>query len=117
VQASLERRNVGLVDNWLRHVRDVHHKHAIVVESVLGPAKLDTLCELNVIEQAANVCHSTVMQDAWARGQKVEVHAWIYGLRDGLIKDLGLNVASLEALTPAYGKVLAHYRRLGGTAG
>jgi carbonic anhydrase len=57
------------------------------------------------------------MQDAWARGQKVEVHAWIYGLRDGLIKDLGLNVASLEALTPAYGKVLAHYRRLGGTAG
>ena len=117
VQASLERRNVGLVDNWLRHVRDVHHKHAIVVESVLGPAKLDTLCELNVVEQAANVCHSTVMQDAWARGQKVEVHAWIYGLRDGLIKDLGLNVASLEALTPAYGKVLAHYRRLGGTAG
>ena len=117
MQASLERRNVGLVDNWLRHVRDVHHKHAIVVESVLGPAKLDTLCELNVIEQAANVCHSTVMQDAWARGQKVEVHAWIYGLRDGLIKDLGLNVASLEALTPAYGKVLAHYRRLSGTAG
>ena len=117
VQASLERRKVGLVDNWLRHVRDVHHKHAIVVESVLGPAKLDTLCELNVIEQAANVCHSTVMQDAWARGQKVEVHAWIYGLRDGLIKDLGLNVSSLEALTPAYGKVLAHYRRLGGIAG
>ncbi len=117
VQASLERRKVGLVDNWLRHVRDVHHKHAIVVESVLGPAKLDTLCELNVIEQAANVCQSTVMQDAWARGQKVEVHAWIYGLRDGLIKDLGLNVASLEELTPAYGKVLAHYRRLGGTAG
>ena len=117
VQASLERRKVGLVDNWLRHVRDVHHKHAIAVESVLGPAKLDTLCELNVIEQAANVCHSTVLQDAWARGQKVEVHAWIYGLSDGLIKDLGLNVASLEALTPAYGKVLARYRRLGGTAG
>ena len=117
VQASLERRKVGLVDNWLRHVRDVHHKHALAVESVLGPAKLDTLCELNVIEQAANVCHTTVMQDAWARGQKVEVHAWIYGLRDGLLKDLGLNVSSLEALTPAYGKVLARYRRLGGTAG
>ena len=117
VQASLERRKVGLVDNWLRHVRDVHHKHALTVESVLGPAKLDTLCELNVIEQAANVCQTTIMQDAWARGQKVEVHSWIYGLRDGLIKDLGLNVSALEGLTPAYGKVLARYRRMGGTAG
>ena len=70
-----------------------------------------------MIEQAANVCHSTVMQDAWARGQQVEVHSWIYGLRDGLLKDLGLNVSSLEALTPAYGKVLARYRKLGGLAG
>ena len=57
------------------------------------------------------------MQDAWARGQQVEVHSWIYGLRDGLLKDLGLNVSSLEALTPAYGKVLARYRKLGGLAG
>ena len=117
VQASLERRRVGLADNWLRHVRDVHHKHALSVESVIGPAKLDTLCELNVIEQAVNVCQTTVIQDAWARGQALQVHSWIYGLRDGLIKDLGLNVGAIEELTSAYGKVLARYRKLGGLAG
>lgn len=117
VQASLERRRVGLVDNWLRHVRDVHHKHALTIESVLGPAKLDTLCELNVIEQAMNVCQTTVVQDAWSRGQSLQVHSWIYGLRDGLIKDLGLNVGAVEELTPAYGKVLARYRQLSGLAG
>ena len=111
VQASLERRKVGLADNWLRHVRDVHHKHALAVEAVLGPVKLDTLCELNVVEQALNVCQTTVVQDAWARGQKLAVHGWIYGLRDGLVKDLGMNVDSIEALTPAYGKVLARYHK------
>ncbi len=110
VQASLEHRKLGLIDNWLRHVRDVHHKHALAVESVLGPAKLDTLCELNVIEQALNVCQTTVVQDAWARGQALQVHSCIYGLKDGLIKDLGLNVDRPEELTPAYGKVLSRYR-------
>ena len=117
VQAALERRRAGLVDNWLRHVRDVHHKHALSVESVIGPAKFDTLCELNVIEQAMNVSQTTILQDAWARGQPIGVHAWIYGLRDGLLKDLGLNVTTSEGVTPAYGQVLARYRRLGGTAG
>ena len=111
VQASLERRKLGLIDNWLRHIRDVHHKHVMAVENVLGPAKVDTLCELNVIEQAYNVCHTTVVQDAWARGQKVQVHGWIYGLRDGLLKDLGMNVSALEEITPAYGKALAHYHK------
>lgn len=110
VQASLERRKVGLADNWLRHVRDVHHKHALAVEAVLGPAeKLDTLCELNVVEQVLNVCQTTVVQDAWARGQKLAVHGWIYGLRDGLVNDLGMNVDCVEGLTPAYGKALARY--------
>ena len=111
VQASLERRKLGLIDNWLRHIRDVHHKHVMAVEKVLGPAKLDTLCELNVIEQAYNVCHTTVVQDAWARGQKVQVHGWIYGLRDGLLNDLGMNVSALEEITPAYGKALARYHK------
>ena len=110
VQAALENRKLGLIDNWLRHIRDVHHKHALTVESVLGPAKLDTLCELNVVEQALHVCQTTVVQDAWARGSGVQVHAWIYGLKDGLVKDLGLNVGRAEDLTPAYGKVLARYR-------
>ena len=111
VQAALENRKLGLIDNWLRHIRDVHHKHALTVESVIGPAKLDTLCELNVVEQALHVCQTTVVQDAWARGQDVQVHAWIYGLKDGLVKDLGLNVGRAEDLTPAYGRVLASYRR------
>ena len=110
VQAALERRRYGLIDNWLRHIRDVHHKHALSVESIVGPAKLDTLCELNVIEQALNVCHTSVIQDAWARGQKCQVHGWVYGLRDGLLKDLGMNVGALEEITPTYGKVLARYR-------
>ena len=110
VQAALENRKLGLIDNWLRHIRDVHHKHALAVESVLGPAKLDTLCELNVVEQALHVCQTTVVQDAWARGADLQVHAWIYGLKDGLVKDLGLNVGRAEDLTPAYGRVLARYR-------
>lgn len=111
VQAALENRKLGLIDNWLRHIRDVHHKHALAVESVIGPAKLDTLCELNVVEQALHVCQTTVVQDAWARGAALKVHAWIYGIKDGLVKDLGLNVARAEDLTPAYGRVLASYRR------
>ena len=94
VQASLERRKLGLIDNWLRHIRDVHHKHVMAVEKVLGPAKLDTLCELNVIEQAYNVCHTTVVQDAWARGQELTVHGWIYGLKDGLLRDLKTSASS-----------------------
>lgn len=110
VQAALENRRLGLIDNWLRHIRDVHHKHALAVESVLGPAKLDTLCELNVVEQALHVCQTSIVQDAWARGAGLAVHAWIYGLTDGRVKDLGLNVSRAEELTPAYGKVLARYR-------
>lgn len=110
VQAALENRRLGLIDNWLRHIRDVHHKHALSVESVLGPAKLDRLCELNVIEQALHVCQTSIVQDAWGRGASLGVHAWIYGLSDGRVKDLGLNVSRAEELTPAYGKVLARYR-------
>jgi len=110
VQAAWKNIRLGLIDNWLRHIRDVHHKHALAVESILAPAdKLDTLCELNVIEQALNVCQTTVVQDAWARGQKLEVHSWIYGLKDGLVKDLGRNVGRIEEITPAYGRVLSRY--------
>jgi carbonic anhydrase len=111
VQAALDGRKLGLIDNWLRHIRDVHHKHALAVESVIGPARLDTLCELNVVEQALHICQTSIVQDAWARGAKLSVHAWIYGLNDGLVKDLGLNVSQAEALTPAYGKILSRYRQ------
>lgn len=110
VQAALERRNLGLIDNWLRHIGDVHQKHALAVESVLGPEKLNTLCELNVIEQALNICHTSVMQDAWKGGQKCQVHGWVYGLRDGLLKDLGMNIGATAEVAPVYAKVLARYQ-------
>ena len=110
VQAALEGRKLGLIDNWLRHIQDVHRTHATSVESVLGPARLDRLCELNVIEQAHHVCQTSIVQDAWARGAKLGVHALIYGLSDGQIKDLGLNVRGSEELMPAYRAVLDRYR-------
>jgi carbonic anhydrase len=110
VQAALEGRKLGLIDNWLRHITDVRQRHDLVVKSLLGPAQLDTLCELNVIEQAMNVSATTIVQDAWARGQKLQVHAWIYGIRDGLLKDLGLTVGKVAEIDSAYQAVLARYR-------
>lgn len=110
VQASLEGRKLGLADNWLRHIGDVRQRHDLRLNALLGPARLDALCELNVIEQAMNVCSTTIVQDAWARGQPLQVHSWIYGLRDGLIKDLGLTVAAAAEVEPAYQKVLAPHR-------
>ena len=91
VLAALRGSKLGLIDNWLRHVQDVRDKHAGQLEGLGGEdAKLDRLCELNVIEQVVNVGQTTVMQDAWARGQAVSVHGWIYRLQDGLLRDLGM---------------------------
>jgi len=110
VQAALEGRKLGLIDNWLRHINDVRTRHELTIRSVLGPAQLDTLCELNVVEQARNVCATTIVQDAWTRGQPLQVHAWIYGLRDGLLKDLGLSAGAASEVEPAYQKILGRYR-------
>jgi len=110
VQAALEGRKLGLIDNWLRHISDVRQRHELALNSLLAPARLDTLCELNVIEQAMNVCSTTIVQDAWARGQRLQVHSWIYGLRDGLLKDLGLSVDKTADIDPAYREVIARYR-------
>jgi carbonic anhydrase len=89
VSAVLENRRVGLADNWLHHVQDVHHRHAARVAAVADTAqRIDHLCELNVIEQVANVCQTTIVGDAWNRGQPLSVHGWVYGLRDGLVRDL-----------------------------
>ncbi len=102
VKAALRRDRVGLVDLWLRHVQDVHVKHRGLVDA-LEPARAhDRLCELNVLEQVANVCQTIVVQDAWRRGQPLTVHGWIYGLQDGLMRDLGLNVHRPEDLVPRY---------------
>ena len=88
VKAAFERSTLGLIDNWLRHVQDVASLHRDQLAGVVDHARLDRLCELNVIEQAKHVCETTIVQGAWARGQSLSVHAWIYGLEDGRLRDL-----------------------------
>jgi carbonic anhydrase len=108
VRAAYERATFGLIDNWLRHVNDVRSKHAQLLPDEAGATEnVDRLCELNVLEQAENVCETTVVQDAWKRGQTVMVHALIYRLSDGLLRDLGLTVSSAAQLAPAYASAIA----------
>jgi carbonic anhydrase len=103
VHASLTGARIGLADNWLRHVGDVAQKHAALLEGVeLDSLRHARLCELNAIEQVVNVCKTTVLQDAWARGQSVSVHGWVYSLHDGRVRNMGMDVASPEQLAPAY---------------
>jgi carbonic anhydrase len=103
VRAALGTRPLGLIDNWLRHIRDVAMRHRDELEALPeAPAREDRLCELNVAAQVANVCHTTIVQDAWRRGQPVAVHGWIYALADGLLRDLDLCVERPEQLPPAY---------------
>ncbi|HZP49508.1 MAG TPA: carbonate dehydratase [Vicinamibacterales bacterium] len=93
VQAALDNRKLGLIDNWLRHIQDVYRQHQATVDAVDASKRVDRLCELNVIQQAKHVCETTIVQDAWARGQTLSVHAWIYALKDGLLRDLKFTVA------------------------
>jgi carbonic anhydrase len=102
VRAALRRDRVGLADNWLRHLQDVHLRHRDSISPDGGEDAVNRLCELNVIEQVVNVSRTTIVEEAWSRGQRVEVHGWIYGLRDGLLKDLGLSLASADALERSY---------------
>ena len=108
VHASLTGRRVGLADNWLRHVGDVASKHAGLLEQA-GTEDMQhaRLCELNVVEQVANVCQTTIVQDAWARGQALTVHGWVYSLHDGRLRELGMGVASNEQVAPAYLKAIS----------
>lgn len=110
VHTALERRRIGLADNWLRHVQDVHTKHERYLGEVLPTReKQDRLCELNVIEQVANVCQTTIVQDAWERKQSVTVHGWIYGLKDGLLRDLGVTVGGPSQLEDKLQASFARY--------
>ena len=102
VGAALRRDRVGLVDLWLRHVQDVHVKHSDRVDLLPVDMRHDRLCELNALEQVVNVCQTIVVQDAWKRGQRLTVHGWVYGLKDGLIRDLGVNVSRRDDLVPRY---------------
>jgi carbonic anhydrase len=110
VDAAMERRRVGLADNWLRHVQDVHQKHSKLFNDDL-PIKdrRNRLCELNVIEQVINVCQTTIVQDAWDRGQDVTIHSWVYSLEDGLVRDLGLAVSDLDSLSQQLEVSLSRY--------
>jgi carbonic anhydrase len=113
VGAALHGTRIGLADNWIRHVGDVAQKHAELLEAADPAARGDRLCELNAIEQAENVCMTTVVRDAWARGQKLTVHGWVYSLHDGHVRELGMDVSSAEEMKPAYANALARLHRVG----
>jgi len=102
VLAALNNTRVGLADNWIRHIQDVRDRHRGILENIAPERRGDALVDLNVIEQVVNVCVSTVMTDAWAKGQKIAVHGWAYGVHDGLLQDLHMDVDGPEALEPRY---------------
>ncbi|SJZ65046.1 carbonate dehydratase [Novilysobacter spongiicola] len=111
VHAALHGARLGLADNWVRHVVDVREKHAGAL-AAFGDDELrhDRLCELNVLEQVAHVCHTTVVRDAWTRGQEVSVHGWVYTLRDGRVHDLGIDVDSSDGFNDLYQDALDRIR-------
>ena len=100
VRAALFDQRVGLADNWLHHIHDVRDKHAEALAAIgLVEGRMDRLCEFNVIEQVANVCQTTIVRDAWDSGQELAVHGWIYGLKDGLLRDLNVTVVNREEVS------------------
>jgi carbonic anhydrase len=109
VNAALRGDRIGLADNWLQHVQDVCHKHERRLQCVRGDgsARHDRLCELNVIEQVANVCRTTIVCDAWARGQQIAVHGWIYSIKDGLLRDLACTARNPEEAAKTHETALA----------
>ncbi len=110
VHTAMTDRRVGLADNWLRHVKDVHQKHERYLgDAIPTPKRQDRLCELNVIEQVVNVCETTIVQDAWSRGQDLTVHGWAYRLETGLVNDLGMSISSDEEMHRRYATSLSRY--------
>lgn len=102
VQAALDNLRIGLADNWIRHIQDVRDRHRQLLTSLPEDKRLDALVALNVVEQVVNVCQSTVLQDAWGRGQHISVHGWVYGVHDGLLQDLHITVSGLDGLEALY---------------
>ena len=115
VLATLRGTRVGLADNWLRHVDDVRLRHRKRLEHLAPRLQEDVLVEMNVIEQVGHVATSTVLQDAWARGQRVAIHGWVYGLSDGLLKDLQVTMDRQDRVVPTFRQALKRYPR--GTPG
>jgi len=111
VITALRGQRLGLIDNWLRHVQDVRQKHIALLEEVPNESdRANRLCELNVIEQVMNVCETTIVQDAWLRGQELSVHGLVYALNDGVIRDLEVCMAGLSDIQPAYERALSLVR-------
>ena len=103
IRAAMQAQPLGLIDNWLRHVRDVHLWNREELSAIADPDKrANRLAELNVEAQVANVCHTTIVQDAWRRGHKLSVHGWIYSLSDGLLRDLGMHIEAIDQIPPEY---------------
>ena len=111
VRAALTDARLGLVDNWIRHVKDVRFKHEALLEAIEPQRRVNALCELNVLEQARNVCDTTMVQDAWARGQELVIHGWVYGLHNGLLEDLNITSRAPEDVPRAYAMALEGIRR------
>jgi len=108
VRAALQKNRFGLIDNWLRHIQDIHHAHAALIAAAGSlDEQVDRLCEVNVITQVQNVCETTIIQDAWERGASLHVHGWIYGLKDGLIRDLNVTMNSRASTASSYQKAIA----------
>ena len=111
VMAVLRGQRIGLGDNWLRHVHDVKQRHRSRWMHLCTADQESTLCEMNVIEQVGHVAETTVVQDAWARGQTLSVHGWCYGLKDGLVKNLGVTMSSPQQVVPVYTEAIKRYPR------
>ena len=107
VAAAMNDTSIGLADNWIRHVKDVRNRHRAWLDSIPEARRIDALCELNVVEQALNVCQTTIVDDAWRRDQELVVHGWVYGLHNGLLEDLSMNVSEPDDVGPAYERALA----------
>ncbi len=103
VAAAMQHKEFGLIDNWLRHLKDIYQRHEAPLDKIADDKeRLNTFCEVNVIEQVRNVCHTTIVQGAWRRGQELAVHGWIYGLTNGLLKDLDVTITSAAELDSLY---------------
>ena len=111
VAAVMQDRRAGIVDNWLRHVQDVRNWYQDWLDGVPAERRVDALCELNVVEQATNVARTTVVQDAWLRGQELVVHGWFYGLGDGLLQDLKMTVRAPGEIIEAHAGAIAAVKR------
>ncbi len=102
IQAALGNASLGLIDNWLRFIKDLYHSHIKLFEGLPNEQRADRLCELNVVQQVANLCYTTIVQDAWRHGQALAVHGWIYDIHTGLLKDLNVCINASEQIPNVY---------------